>query len=135
MTESITTGPVSETITTSISRRGAPQQIDGCSTPDDGAGDGSRARFRFRFRRAGALSFGRWGQVKPEPAPTKRSAGGLSQARWRTAADKASNPQGPIVIEALPFNEALPSNAQHADSARLAADVLTPHAPASALVH
>jgi len=36
VTETITTGPVSETVTTSISWRGAPQQIDGCSTPDDG---------------------------------------------------------------------------------------------------
>jgi hypothetical protein len=129
VTETITTGPVSETITTSISRRGAPQLIDRCSTPDDGAADGSHVRFR--SRRAGALSFERWGQVKPELAPTKRprSAGGLSQARWRTAADTPSKSQRPIVIEALP------SNAQHAGSARLTADVVAPDAPTSVTVH
>ena len=36
VTETITTGPVSETITTSISRRGAAQHRDGARTPDDG---------------------------------------------------------------------------------------------------
>jgi hypothetical protein len=93
---------------------------------------------RFHCRRAGALSFQRWGQVTPEtPAPAKRSrsAGGLSQARWRTAADSASGSQPPIVIEARPPNEALPSNAHHGDPRRLTVDVLSPHAPTAALVH
>ena len=87
----------------------------------------------FRCRRAGALSFERWGQVNPDPAPAKRPRrlAALSQARWRTAVDTASNSQRPIVIEALPPNEALLSNAQHADSAQRTVDVSTPHAPTS----
>jgi hypothetical protein len=124
VTETITTSPVSETITTSISRRGTPQHIDGCRPPDHGASDGSR----FRCRRAGAPSFQRWGQVAPEaPAPAKRSrsAGGLSQARWRAAADSASNSQRPTVFEALPPNAVLSSNAQHAEAAQRTVDACT----------
>jgi len=44
VTETITTSPVPETITTSISRRGAPKLIDGCSTPDDGMAQGFASR-------------------------------------------------------------------------------------------
>jgi hypothetical protein len=97
---------------------------------------------RFRSRRAGALSFERWGQVKPDPvkpdpAPAKRPrrAGGLSQARWCITPDTASNSQRPLVVEALPPNEELPSNAQRADSAPRMVDVSAPHAPTSPLVN
>jgi hypothetical protein len=133
--ETPTTGPVRETPTTSISRRGAPQLIDGCSTLNDGAADGSRSRFG--CRRSGALTLERWGQPQSDRgvAQRPRRAGGLSQARWRTAADTGVNSQRSIIIEALPPNEALPSNALHADSARLAVEVVAPLAPTSALVH
>jgi hypothetical protein len=43
VTETITTGPVSETITTSISRRGAPRHRDTLRAPDQGAGAASNA--------------------------------------------------------------------------------------------
>jgi hypothetical protein len=39
--ETPTTSPVRETPTTSISRVDTPQQTDGCSTPNDGAADGT----------------------------------------------------------------------------------------------
>jgi hypothetical protein len=90
----------------------------------------------FRCRRPGAQSFVRWGSVYPDCAPAKRprQAGALTQARWRTAVDTASNFQEPIFIGALPPNEALLSNAQHEASARLTVDVLTPLAPTFSLV-
>jgi hypothetical protein len=135
VSETITTSPVSETVTTSISRGGTLQKIDGCSTPDDGVADGSRARFR--CRRAGALSFERWGQAKPDPAPAKRPrrAGVLSKARWRAPPDTGSNSQPPIPPEALPSDAAPISNAHRADPPRLMVDVSTPPAPTAALVH
>ena len=82
---------------------------------------------RLRCRRAGALSFERWGQVKSDYALAKRPrrAGCLSQARWRTAVDTASNSQRPIVIEALPPNAVLSSNAQHAEAAQRTVDACT----------
>jgi hypothetical protein len=99
-------------------------------------GDGSNPPTPFRCRRAGAQSFARWGSVDPDDSPAKRPrrAGGLTQARWRTAVDTASNFQGPIVMGALPPNEALLSNAQHEGSARLTVDVLAPLASSFALV-
>jgi hypothetical protein len=113
VTETITTGPVPETITTSISRRGRVPSPDA-----DLHHDGSNLTLssRFRCRRAGALSFERWGQVNPESAPAKRPrrAGGLSQARWRNVAGAEPTSQRPIVIEALPSDKALASNALHA---------------------
>jgi hypothetical protein len=89
----------------------------------------------FRCRRAGAQSFTRWGNVNPYDSPAKRPrrAGDLTQARWRTAVDTVSNFQGPIVMGALPPNEALLSNAQHEASARLTVDVLPPHGTTSVL--
>jgi hypothetical protein len=78
----------------------------------------------------------RWGQVKPDPALAKRPrrAGGLSLARWRITPDTASNSQRPLVVEALPPNEKLPSNAQRADSAPRMVDVSALPAPTAALV-
>jgi hypothetical protein len=130
---------MAETAPLSISRMGTPSEIGNLATHDHP--EATRPS-RFRSRRAGALSFERWGQVKPDPvkpdpAPAKRPrrAGGLSQARWCITPDTASNSQRPLVVEALPPNEELPSNAQHADSAEQTADIQTPKAPASALVH
>lgn len=123
---------MSETVPLSISRVGTPSETGNLATHAE-----ATRPSRFGSRRAAALSFERWGQVKPDPALTKRPrrAGGLSQARWRIAPDTALNPQCPIVVEALAPNEALFSNAHHAGSARLTVDALTPQAPTSALVH
>jgi hypothetical protein len=125
---------MAETAPLSISRVGTPSDTGNLATHDHA--EATRPS-RFRSRRAGALSFERWGRPKPDPALTKRPrrAGGLSQARWRIAPDTALNPQCPIVVEALPPNEALFSNAHPAGSARLTVDALTPQAPTSALVH
>ena len=126
---------MAETAPLSISRLGTPSEIGDLATHDHP--EATRPS-RFRCRRAGALSFQRWGQVAPEgPAPAKRSrsAGGLSQASWRAAANSASNSQRSTVIEAFPPKEALPSNAQHDGSARLTVDVLTLHASTSAVIH
>jgi hypothetical protein len=93
--ETATTSPVRETPTTSISRVGTPQQTDGCSTPNDGAADGTG--MRPRPRRVG---------TKPIcVAPT-------------------------LLVEALPENEGLASDAHHAGSTRLTIDART-----SAVVH
>jgi hypothetical protein len=124
---------MAETAPLSISRVGTPSEIGSLATHDHP----EAAPSRFRCRPAGALSFERWGQAKPDPAPAKRPrrAGGLTQARWRTAADAASKPQRPTVVEALPPNEELPSNAQRADSSPRMVDVSAPHAPTSTLVN
>jgi hypothetical protein len=123
---------MAETAPLSISRVGTPSETGNLATHAE-----ATRQSRFGSRRAGALSFERWGQVKPDRALRKRPRrdGGLSQARWRTAPDTALNPQCPIVVEALPPNEVLSSNAHHAGSARLTVDALTPQAPTSALVH
>jgi hypothetical protein len=124
---------MAETAPLSISRVGTPSEIGNLATHDHP--EATRPS-RFRSRRAGALSFERWGQVKPDPAPAKRPrrAGGLSQARWRITPDTASNSQRPLVVEALPPNEELPSNAQRADSAPRMVEVSTLQAPTSAPV-
>jgi hypothetical protein len=44
VSEAITTVPVPETVTTSISREDAAHLIDGCSTPNDGTAKGSTTR-------------------------------------------------------------------------------------------
>jgi hypothetical protein len=130
---------MAETAPLSISRVGTPSEVGSLATHDHP--EATRPS-RFRSRRAGALSFERWGQVKPDPvkpdpAPAKRPrrAGGLSLARWRITPDTASNSQRPLVVEALPPNEELPSNAQRADSAPRMVDVSAPHAPTSPLVN
>jgi hypothetical protein len=124
---------MAETAPLSISRVGTPSEIGNLAAHDHV--EATRPS-RFRSKRAGALSFERWGQVKPDPALTKRphTAGVLSKARWRTAPDTGSNSQRPIVIEAHPPNETLLSNAQHADSAPRMAEVSTRPAPTAALV-
>ena len=65
------------------------------------------------------------GQTRYALAKRPRRAGCLSQARWRTAVDTASNSQRPIVIEALPPNAVLSSNAQHAEAAQRTVDACT----------
>jgi hypothetical protein len=124
---------MAETAPLSISRMGTPSELGNLATHDHPATWPSR----FRSRRSGALSFERWGQVKPDPAPAKRPrrAGGLSQARWRITPDTASNSQRHLVVEALRLNEELASDAPHADSADRTVDISTPNAPTSPLVH
>jgi hypothetical protein len=106
-TETVPQANVENRTTIYISEGG---DLDSCAN-----GGPAMMSSRLRCRRAGALSFERWGQVKSDYASAKRprSAGCLSQARWHTAVDTASNSQRPIVIEALPPNEAFASNAHH----------------------
>jgi hypothetical protein len=124
---------MAETAPLSISRVGTPSERGNLATHDHP--EPTRPS-RFRSRRAGARSFERWGQVKPDPAPAKRPrrAGGLSQTRWRTAPDTGSNSQRTIAPEALPSDAAAISNTHRADPPRLMVDVSTPPAPTAALV-
>lgn len=125
-TETVPQANVENRTTIYISEGGASGagdgDLDSCAT-----GGPAMMSSRLRCRRAGALSFERWGQVKSDYALAKRPrrAGCLSQARWRTAVDTASNSQRPIVIEALPPNAVLSSNAQHAEAAQRTVDACT----------
>jgi hypothetical protein len=126
---------MAETAPLSISRVGTPSEVGTLATPDHPE---PTLPSRFRSRRAGALSFERWGQAKPDPALGKRPhrAGVLSKARWRTAPDTGSNSQRPIAPEALPSDAALPiSNAHRADPPRLMVGVSALPAPTAALDH
>jgi hypothetical protein len=129
--ETITTVAVPETITTSISRRGAPQHRDRLRMPDDWADEGLRSRVR--RRRSGTLSFERWGGPRSDPgmAPRPRRAGTLSSGRRRAETKPISVT---LAVEALPPAEGLPSNAKNNVAAPLTHDVAV-QTHASALVH
>jgi hypothetical protein len=132
VSETITTGSVPETVTTSISRRDTLQQIDGCGAPDDAAADGRRSRFR--CRRSGTPTLERWGQPQPDigMTPRPRRAGALSLTRWRTRT-KPTSVHPTLVVEALPSGAPLPPNAKNL-AASLTSDAFA-EAAASTLLH